>query len=148
MEKYIQELKTDDNYSSNYSTGERDSQGSYLVADTQTKDIPVIETTETQEIPVIENTGEILIDKSSSGRVRDWDEKKKMNEKLSEILKVFHNKYPELLSLNRLNQITDCASYLKYGITEEGRKKLTEANFCRFRFCPVCVWRKSLKMYR
>ena len=118
----------------NYSTGEEDSQ-ILIVAEL------------TEEIPVIENTGEILVDISSSGKMRNWSEKKKMNRELVEVLKSFRNIYPELLSSSRLNQVENCANYLKYGITQEGVKRLVDANFCRFKFCPICVWRKSLKMF-
>ena len=100
-----------------------------------------------EDIPVIENTGEILIDKSSTGKVRNWEEKKRNNLKLVEILKSFRISYPELLSSSRLIQVVECANYLKYGITQEGIKRLVEANFCRFKFCPICIWRKSLKMF-
>lgn len=102
---------------------------------------------EEKEIPVIENTGEVLVDISSSGKTRNWEEKKRNNLELVEVLKSFRNSYPDLLSSSRLFQVVECANYLKYGITQEGVKRLTEANFCRFKFCPICIWRKSLKMF-
>lgn len=102
---------------------------------------------ERKEIPVIEGTGEILQDTSSTGRIRNWSEKKGMNLELVELLKEFRIEYPELLTLIRLIQIEDCATELRYGKLEEGKKKLVKANFCRFKLCPVCVWRKSLKLF-
>ena len=147
METYIQELKTDDNYSSNYSTGKRDSQGN-IVADTQTQ-----ETTETQEIsvteegiPVIEGTGEILVDVSSTGRVRNWSEKKRMNEELVKIFERARLIDRDIITGSRLNQLEECGSYLRFAETAEGRK-LVEANFCRVRLCPLCQWRRSLKLF-
>lgn len=100
-----------------------------------------------KEIEVIAGTGEVLTDKSASGKIRDWEGKKKMNLELVNILKALQIHHPSLISNSRLNQIESCASYLKYGVTSEGTKKLVDANFCRFKFCPICVWRKSLKMY-
>ena len=100
-----------------------------------------------KEIEVITGTGEVLIDKSASGKIRDWDGKKAMNLELVGILKALQIHHPSLISNSRLNQIESCANYLKYGVTTEGRKKLVDANFCRFKFCPICVWRKSLKMF-
>lgn len=100
-----------------------------------------------KEIEVITGTGEVLTDKSASGKIRDWEGKKAMNLELVDILQALQIHHPSLISNSRLNQIESCASYLKYGVTTEGRKKLVDANFCRFKFCPICVWRKSLKMF-
>ena len=58
-----------------------------------------------EEIPVIEGTGEILEDKSSTEKIRNWEEKKKNNLKLVEVLKSFINRYPELLTSSRLIQV-------------------------------------------
>ena len=125
----------------NYSTGEENSQIELMA-----EEISEIYRDE-KGIEVIRGTGEILQDISSSGRPRNWSEKKGMNRELVEVLKLFRNSYPLILSEMRLNQIEDCATYLKYGISKEGSKKLVDANFCRFKFCPICVWRKSLKMF-
>lgn len=100
----------------------------------------------TTEIPVIENTGEILVDVSSTGRTRNWSEKKKMNLELSEIFEYARMKDSTFITPSRLNQLKECGSYLKYAETKEGRK-LVEANFCRIRLCPMCQWRRSLKLF-
>ena len=100
-----------------------------------------------KEIEVTIGTGEVLADTSASGKIRDWEGKKKMNLELVGILKKVQDQYPGLVGNSRLSQIESCANYLKYGLTAEGRRKLVDANFCRFKFCPVCVWRKSLKMF-
>ena len=100
-----------------------------------------------KEIEVITGTGEILTDKSASGKIRDWEGKKAMNLELVNILQALQIQNPSLVSNSRLNQIESCANYLKYGVTSEGTKKLVDANFCRFKFCPICIWRKSLKMF-
>lgn len=100
-----------------------------------------------EEIEVVTGTGEILTDTSASGKTRDWEGKKKMNLELVGILQELQIQYPSLISNSRLHQVESCADYLKYGVTAEGTKRLVDANFCRFKFCPICVWRKSLKMY-
>jgi plasmid rolling circle replication initiator protein Rep len=51
-----------------------------------------------------------------------------------------------IISRSRLQQMRDCASYLVFG-NVEGKKKLVDANFCRMRLCPMCNWRRSLKMF-
>ena len=45
-------------------------------------------------------------------------------------------------------QVSNCGSYLKFSHqqhqqTQEERNKLKEANFCKFRFCPMCAWRRT-----
>ena len=120
------------NSSNNTITGKKDCQDIQLQID---------------EVEVITGTGEILTDVSASGKKRDWDSKKKMNLELVEILRELQFYHPELISGSRIHQVSTCADYLKFGITKEGRKKLVDANFCRFKFCPICVFRKSLKMF-
>ena len=54
----------------------------------------------------------------------------------------------ELLSLyRRADRVAQCGSYLDFGILPDGTKKLVKANFCRDRLCPMCNWRRSLKLY-
>lgn len=101
---------------------------------------------ERKEILVIEGTGEILQDISSTGRIRNWSEKKEMNLELVEIFEYARTKDSSIITNSRLNQLKECGSYLKYADTTEGRK-LREANFCRVRLCPLCQWRRSLKLF-
>ena len=54
----------------------------------------------------------------------------------------------ELLCLyRRADRVSQCGSYLDFGILPDGTKKLVKANFCRDRLCPMCNWRRSLKLY-
>lgn len=41
-------------------------------------------------------------------------------------------------------RMTDCSTFLSYGINSDDALKLKHANFCRVRHCPVCQWRRSL----
>lgn len=92
------------------------------------------------------NTGEILVDTAESGKVRNWSEKKFMNLQMSNLYQKAMKIDETLITPARLNQMRECANYLVFG-TENGRKKLVDANFCRIRMCPMCNWRKSLKMF-
>lgn len=92
------------------------------------------------------NTGEILIDTSESGKVRNWDEKKKMNLKMSDLYEKAMRQDDSIMSPARLQQMRNCANYLVFSDVG-GKKKLVDANFCRVRLCPMCNWRKSLKMF-
>lgn len=54
----------------------------------------------------------------------------------------------ELLSLyRRADRVAQCGSEIEFGILQDGSKKLAKANFCRDRLCPMCNWRRSLKLY-
>lgn len=91
-------------------------------------------------------TGEILIDKSESGKVRGWNEKKKLNLQMCDLYQKAMLMDETIILPARLQQMRDCASYLIFS-EKEGKKKLTDANFCRIRLCPICNWRKSLKLF-
>lgn len=81
----------------------------------------------------------ILEDKTSSGRVRPWVVEKVANECLSEVYKA--------LNVSKAERLSKCASVLIFRTDPEtGRKKLDHADFCRVRLCPVCTWRRSLKL--
>lgn len=43
-------------------------------------------------------------------------------------------------------RLRDCATYLVY-LSDGECKRLEQANFCRVRLCPVCAWRRCLKVY-
>lgn len=46
----------------------------------------------------------------------------------------------------KAERLRGCATWLCYKHGENGLK-LDDANFCRVRLCPVCQWRRSLKVY-
>lgn len=52
-----------------------------------------------------------------------------------------------LISDSRLFDLEHCADTLLFVENEERKRKLKQANFCRVRLCPVCQWRRSLKMF-
>jgi len=65
------------------------------------------------------------------------------------ILKLEHNAFKK-----QSEQVKDCGSYLVFshqahtsgsGVT---RNKLKRANFCKFRFCPMCAWRRNINIGR
>ena len=54
---------------------------------------------------------------------------------------------------NRIERIEVCGSMLKFlkernVVSEEIRRRLVKANFCKYRFCPMCQWRKARKVCR
>lgn len=82
---------------------------------------------------------DFLTDLSNTGRIRPWSEKKMANEILSNVYSLFDVKKSERLK--------ECASFLVYVNSENGKRILKTANFCRVRLCPLCQWRRSLKLY-
>ncbi len=54
---------------------------------------------------------------------------------------------------NYAQQVINCATSLTFSIqqhleTQELRRRLKYANFCRFRFCSTCNWRRSINLTR
>lgn len=99
------------------------------------------------ELELIMNTGEILQDFSSTGKERPWKIHKQENLRLVEIYKMTKEKKLNLISDSRLFDLEHCADTLLFVENEERKRKLKQANFCRVRLCPVCQWRRSLKMF-
>lgn len=54
--------------------------------------------------------------------------------------------YSEMSLISRACRVADCGTFLEYHVTET-EKKLHAANFCRDRLCPMCNWRRSLKIF-
>ena len=42
-------------------------------------------------------------------------------------------------------RIEQCGTYLEFAIANDG-KRLHRANFCRERMCPMCQWRRTIKL--
>jgi len=98
-------------------------------------------------LETITGTGEVLHDYSSTGRERPWGRHKMGNEKLYELYELAREIDPLIMSDSRMESLQSCASWLMYKQSADGRKKLSQASFCRVRLCPMCNWRKSLKLY-
>ena len=100
-----------------------------------------------KQIPIAEATGEKLVDYSATGKKRKWDLHKQNNLKLLEPYKQAIKINPSVISPKRLQDLADCASQLEYLQDAEGNKKLYKTYFCRVRLCPMCQWRRSLKLF-
>ena len=100
-----------------------------------------------KEIPIVEPTGGKLADYSATGKKRKWDLHKQNNLKLVELYKQAIKISPNVISPKRLQDLADCANQLEYLQDVEGNKKLYKTYFCRVRLCPMCQWRRSLKLF-
>jgi len=82
---------------------------------------------------------EILQDLRPDGTERPWREKKMKT-------LVLTSSFRRLDEQPRAERICTCGSFLEFKETvETNERKLTRANFCRERLCPMCAWRRSLR---
>lgn len=81
----------------------------------------------------------VLVDKSRTGKRRDW------------ALHKIHNQYISLayeeVDPKKSDRMKTCAQWLSFVKQDNGRLKLHDARFCRVRLCPICQWRRSLKTF-
>ena len=84
------------------------------------------------------NSIEVLLDKSSTGRERPWRAKKMANEALAEAY--------EPVNPRKAERLLECGNFLSFSVLEDGSKKLKTMCSCRVRLCPICTWRRSMKV--
>ena len=83
--------------------------------------------------------GEILVDKNSRGKDRNWRGRKVLSLKLADI---FENLgYKKSL----VERVQTCGDVLRFIRREDGSLKLYQAYFCKNKLCPMCNWRRSMK---
>lgn len=102
-----------------------------------------------------------LYDVDKTGKERGWRMKKELNSKMRSTYEFLSHmtpsdfaKVPRIKKFfkgqkhyqSRARRLKDCAVFLDFFIRKSGRKKLKTANFCRVRLCPMCTWRRSLKL--
>lgn len=81
----------------------------------------------------------ILKDFSSSREV-PWQEKKLRTLSVSK-------SYERLDNISKAQKVFDCGHFLEFKHFQDNTLKLNNANFCRVRLCPMCAWRRSLKIF-
>ena len=72
-----------------------------------------------------------------------WDKIKAQNQLLAERLLSFPPDSPIWPIGERMSR---CANVLFFGYAEDGERRLRNTSYCRARLCPVCQWRRSLKV--
>lgn len=74
------------------------------------------------------------------GKERPWGVKKMNTLELAES----YNR----LGMKKSYRVAECGSFLEFKrYYEDGSLKLNRANFCKVRLCPMCAWRRSLKIF-
>ena len=92
-------------------------------------------------------TGEILSDPRKNGKERPWKMHKVNSLKLYELYKKALVSDENLLTESRMKSLEECGNNLLFSVNDKNEKRLKGANFCRIRTCPMCNWRKSLKLF-
>lgn len=107
----------------------------------------IAEKNEFGNIKILTETGEVLLDVAENGRERPWKQHKMNNEKITELFQKALRVEPTIITNKGLERLADCASTVVFARDAEQRLRLERANFCRARLCPMCNWRKSLKLF-
>lgn len=86
----------------------------------------------------IQEDYEILVDRNDQGKVRDWAGKKKRS-----LLMADH--FEEGGLDKKAERMNECANTLVFK-KDNTRLRLFQTWFCKVRLCPMCNWRRSLKI--
>jgi plasmid rolling circle replication initiator protein Rep len=99
------------------------------------------------ELEIITGTGEILTDKKANGEERPFVKHKVSSLELHRLYGLAQIIDADCISKSSYAALEHCASFLLYGLNQKGDKRLKQADFCKARLCPMCNWRKSLKIF-
>ena len=92
-------------------------------------------------------TGEILSDKRPNGEERPWKKHKVNSLKLHGLYQKALVLDNDLITESRMKNLEECGNNLIFSVNDKNEKRFKSAYFCRLRTCPMCNWRKSLKMF-
>lgn len=90
-------------------------------------------------LPTASTNFNMILDSLQGEVEQRFQPKKSASEKLSLV-------YRSMNLLGRASRVRDCGSFLEFHVTES-EKKLHLSNFCKDRLCPMCNWRRSLKIF-
>ncbi|PCK18815.1 protein rep [Bacillus pumilus] len=94
-----------------------------------------------------ESNYSILQDKTATGKKRDWKGKKVRSSLMSSHYEGLEKRIGAPYYGKKAEKISNCAECLTFKREKEtGRLKLYQAYFCKVRLCPMCAWRRSLKI--
>ena len=48
--------------------------------------------------------------------------------------------------IDRAVRIEQCGTYLEVSVMQDRSERVSAANFCRERLCPLCTWRRSARI--
>lgn len=88
----------------------------------------------------LDQSQDTLHDVSRTGREQPWTQHKQEAQVLALAYDVAGNH-------SKATRVRACADSLHFSRDGDGRLRLKVAAFCRVRLCPICQWRRSLKVY-
>lgn len=83
---------------------------------------------------------EVLQDPRANGKERPW-----RNKKIRSL--IIAESFRRLGEEKKSNRVKFCGTYLEFTRYPDSERILTAANFCRERLCPMCQWRRSLRVF-
>lgn len=91
---------------------------------------------------------EPLRDLKPNGKPRPWRRHKKEAQLLAAIYDMLADTNPDEAArfLSKSQRVGGCAPFAEFELLPTGEKKLHASSFCRVRLCPMCQWRRSLKL--
>lgn len=96
--------------------------------------------------------GQPLVDRSLTGKVRPWRQHKQEARTLATVYELLADQDPVNAArwLDKSRRVMDCAPWTEFELHEDQGAgeymTLHKASFCRVRLCPMCQWRRSLKL--
>lgn len=88
------------------------------------------------------------IDKEKNKVLNDVKDGKEKPWKVKKLNTLELAKSYKRLGMKKSYRVRDCGSLLEFKrYHEDGSLKLHQANFCKVRLCPMCAWRRSLKIF-
>lgn len=96
--------------------------------------------------------GQPLEDRSLTGKVRPWRQHKQEARTLATVYEMLADQDPANAArwLDKSRRVMDCAPWAEFELHEDQGSgeymTLHKASFCRVRLCPMCQWRRSLKL--
>ena len=89
---------------------------------------------------IVKEKNKVLKDVKKNGKDNNWKKRKEDNLNLAESYK--------RLGYKKYYRVVDCSTFLEFRyFFNLNEKKLNRANFCKVRLCPMCSWRRSLKIF-
>lgn len=102
---------------------------------------------------------QVFLEDTKNDKVINWKEKHLASLNVSDSYGRLYIKYKNAGNSKEMKKlinnyekksfrIKDCGTFLEYKVyTATKEKKLHDANFCKIRLCPMCAWRRSLKIF-
>ena len=104
------------------------------------------------------HNGQEFLEDKKNDKVINWKEKHIASLNVSDSFGRLYTKFKDTGKSKEMKKlinnyekksyrVKECGTFLEYKVFNTGEKKLHDANFCKVRLCPMCAWRRSLKIF-